>query len=387
VTAIGGAGSPGASIVFLTRSLDVGGAERQMIGLAAGLHRAGWRVRVLTFYDGGTLTSDLIGQGVAVESLHKRGRWDVVGFGLRLVRQLRRDRPDIVHGYLVTPNVVSAIVKAFVGRPRVVWGVRASNMEFGRYGRLSSVLFAMSCGLSRFADLIICNSNAGKDFHASRGYPRSRMVVVPNGIDSTRFRPDAVARQSIRAEWGVTEGEVLVGLVARLDPMKDHVTFLHGAALVAADRKDARFVCVGQGPAPYGDMLERLATDLGLDARLIWAGERTDLPAVYNALDLAVSSSTYGEGFSNVVAEAMATGVPCVVTDVGDSRFIVGDAGWVCRRSSPSDLAGAIASALSSATRLAEFGDRARRRVTTEFSEDRREQATAEHLAGLLESD
>lgn len=386
MSAVGGGSPTRGSIVFLIRSLDVGGAERQMIGLAAGLHRAGWLVRVLTFYDGGTLTSDLVAQGVVVESLRKHGRWDVLGFGLRLVRQLRRHRPDIVHGYLVTPNVLSALLKPFAGRPRVVWGVRASNMEFGRYGRFSSILFAMSCWLSRFADLIICNSAAGRDFHASRGYPRSRMVVVQNGIDSARFSPDRQAGQAIRAEWGVPEEGILVGIVARLDPMKDHVTFLHAAAQVATERHDVKFVCVGQGPAPYREMLERAANELGLGSRLIWAGERTDLPAVYNALDLAVSSSSYGEGFPNVVAEAMATGVPCVVTEVGDSPFVVDDAGWVCPRSSPSDLAIAIRSALSSRAKLAEFGDRARHRVSTEFSEARRERATAEHLARLLGS-
>jgi glycosyltransferase involved in cell wall biosynthesis len=384
VTASGGPASTGPSITFLIRSLDVGGAERQMIGLAAGLHRAGWLVRVLTFYDGGTLTRDLVDQGVVVESLHKGGRWDVLGFGLRLVRQLRRDRPDILHGYLPTANVISAIVKPFACRPRVVWGVRASNMEFGRYGRLSSLLFAVSCRLSRFADLIICNSSAGRDFHASRGYPAARMAVIPNGIDSVRFSPDRSAGRPLRAEWGVADGESLVGLVGRLDPMKDHPTFLRAAARVAIARNNVRFACVGQGPAAYREELERLAADLGLAGRLIWAGERTDLPAVYNALDLAVSSSTYGEGFPNVVAEAMACGVPCVVTDVGDSRLVVGDAGWVCSRSSPSELGEAIETALSSAATLADFGDRARRRVATEFSEERRERTTAEQLARLV---
>jgi glycosyltransferase involved in cell wall biosynthesis len=377
-------GGSGPTIVFLIRSLDVGGAERQMIGLAGGLHRLGWRVRVLLFYDGGTLTNDLIEQGVVVESLHKGGRWDVLGFGLRLIRRLRHHRPAIVHGYLVTPNVVSAAVKPFVGRPRVVWGVRASNMDFGRYGRLSSILFALSCWLSRFADLIICNSAAGRDFHASRGYPRSRMVVVQNGIDSARFAPDRDAGQPIRAEWGVAAEQPLVGLIGRLDPMKDHPTFLRAASQVATTRSDVRFVCVGQGPAAYRDQLQRLAAELGLGDRLTWAGERTDLPAVYNALDLVVSSSTYGEGFPNVVAEAMACGVPCVVTDVGDSPVVVGDAGWVCPRGDPTALGEAMASALSSPTALADMASRARRRVSTEFSEAARDETTAEHLRRLV---
>lgn len=374
----------GTRIVFLIPSLDVGGAQRQLIGLAGGLHRAGWRVRVLTFYDGGALASDLVARGVTVKSLRKRGRWDLLGFSVRLLRELRRDRPQILHGYLGTPNLVSTILKPFVPGVRVVWGVRASNMDFTRYGLLSSFLFWVSCRLSRFADLIICNSGSGKRFHGARGYPMSRMVVIPNGIDSSRFTPDRAAGRPVRSEWGVTEEEVLVGLIGRLDPMKDHVTFLHAAKRVATDRADVRFVCVGQGPPPYRNALERLTTDLGLEGRVIWAGERADLPAVYNALDLAVSSSSWGEGFPNVVAEAMATGVPCVVTDVGDSSLVVADTGWLSQPGDPADLARAISAAISSRAQLAQCGDRARRRVTAEFSEDRLERATAEHLARLI---
>jgi glycosyltransferase involved in cell wall biosynthesis len=283
------------------------------------------------------------------------------------------------------PNLFTVLVRPFAPRFRAVWGVRASNMDQRQYGLGASVAFWVSCRLSRFADLIICNSVSGKAFHAAHGFPPSRMVVIPNGIDVERFSPRPVAREAVRAEWGITAEQTLVGLVARLDPMKDHPTFLRAAQRVAADRPSVRFVCVGSGPAPYRAELERLATELDLGERVIWAGNRTDVAEVYNALDLLVSSSQWGEGLSNVVAEAMATGIPCVVTDVGDSRLLVGETGWLCPPADPASVASAIGAALGSAPDRARRGREARARIVDEYAVARLQEATARELSRLVD--
>ena len=372
-------------IVFLIRSLDLGGAQRQLIELASALHRSNWHVQVLVFYGGGELEADLLKRGVRVQSLAKSGRWDIVGFSYRLLRSLRRERPDILHGYLGTENLLSTAMRPFIPKMRVVWGVRASNMDLNEYGWLTRVLFRMECWFSRFADLVICNSTAGMEFSAAHGYPRNRMIVIPNGIDSERFKPDPVARSEMRRQWAIGNDELLIGVVGRLHPMKDHATFLRGAVAVGKDRPDLRFVVVGDGPEPYRGRLKRLASDLGLDERLIWAGPRIDMANVYNALDLAVLSSQWGEGFPNVVAEAMATGVPCVVTDVGDAPDVVGETGWVCPSHDPAQLALAMKSAIASRRALAAYGQQACQRVRTEFSVERLTATTAQKLAELLD--
>ena len=210
------------------------------------------------------------------------------------------------------------------------------------------------------------------------------MVVVPNGIDSDRFRPDAAARAEVRHEWGVPDGELLIGVVARLDPKKDHATFLRAAAQVVAVAGGVRFVCVGGGPDGYRAALVRQATDLGLAGHLSWAGPRLDTPRVYNALDLLVSSSAWGEGFPNVIAEAMASGVPCVVTEAGDSPLVVGDTGWICRAQDPGDLARGILAAIESPADLPTHGRLARERITSEFSIQRLVQTTSGHFESLL---
>nr|WP_277878921.1 MULTISPECIES: glycosyltransferase [unclassified Coleofasciculus] len=155
------------------------------------------------------------------------------------------------------------------------------------------------------------------------------MLVIPNGIDTEHFKPSLETRAKVRTEWEISEDTILIGLVGRLDPMKDHPTFLRAAALLCKQRQDVRFVCVGTGSESYAQKLYQLAKKLDISEKVIWAGARADMPMVYNALDIATSSSSYGEGFSNAIGEAMACSVPCVVTDVGDSSWIVDDTGLV----------------------------------------------------------
>jgi glycosyltransferase involved in cell wall biosynthesis len=329
-------------IFFLSRSLFSGGAERQLVLLSKGLSDRGHDVVIAIFYSGGPFEKELWNTKVRIRALNKRGRWDVLGFLVRLIHVLREERPDIIHGYLFDPNLITVILKPLFRSTKVVWGIRGSKVDFHDYDWLTQLSCKVNCWLSGFPDAIIANSQAGRDHHLSVGYPTEKMVVIPNGIDTERFRPDSAARRVIRSEWGVAEHEKLIGLVGRLDPMKDHSIFLEAAALLANERKHTRFVCVGGGPDKYRVTLQALAKSLGLEERLLWVGTREDMPSVYNALDIAVSSSSYGEGFSNVIGEAMACGVPCVVTNVGDSAWVVGDAGEVGPPKDPVALKNAI---------------------------------------------
>ena len=369
-------------VLFLARSLTRGGAERQLVALANGLHRRRWEVAVACFYAGDVFQADLERAGVPVIDLKKRGRWDVFGFLFRLFRAYRRYDPDVVHGYLPIANML-ALWARFARRGKcVVWGVRASNVDLDRYDWLAGLTFRVSCLLSRCADCIIANSHTGAAYHVAHGYPRARVCVIPNGIDTGRFRFDPAGRRRVRAEWNVAAGEVLVGLVGRLDPMKDHPTFLRAAAMLACGSPEWRFVCVGSGPKEYADSLVRLAGELGLAGRLVWAGARDDMAAVYSALDMATSTSSYGEGFQNVVGEAMACGVPCVVTDVGDSARVVGECGVVVPASQPAAVADGLERTQQRIHRAPAVGRAAlRQRIEDNFSVA----ALVERTASVLE--
>jgi glycosyltransferase involved in cell wall biosynthesis len=372
-------------IVFLCRSLNYGGTERQLIALSKGLSKLGHVVIVYTFYSGGQLEDELNQAKVTITALHKCGRWDVVGFMRRFINTLHEDQPQIIHGFLGMPNILSVLVKPLFPKTHVVWGVRASFMDLSHYDWLARLTYFLERLLSRFADFIIVNSHTGFEYAVAKGFPKKKLVIIPNGIDTERFCSDPQARQRIRSEWKIIGEQKLIGLVGRLDPMKDHPTFLKAAALLIRERKDVRFVCVGAGHKDYLQKLQYLEKELGLTEYLIWADSRDDMPSVYNALDIAVSSSSYGEGFSNVIGEAMACGLPCVVTNVGDSARIVGDTGVVVPPKSPEKLAEGLMLMLS---RLKENGSDiklpVRNRIISEFALEKLIQTTSEVLKKLL---
>ena len=372
-----------ARIFFLIRSLEVGGAERQLLSLVRGLSKRQFESTVATFYPGGRLEREISSiEGARLLSLGKRGRWDLGGFLVRLVRAVRGERPDVLHGYMAIANELCLVVGRALGL-KVVWGLRASNIDYFRYDWIQGWSFRFAAFLSRFPDLIIVNSRAGREHCIAKGYSSKCMIVIPNGIDTELFRPDAGARASVRAEWGIPEEEPIVGMAARLDPIKDHSTFLAAAARIIADVPRARFVCVGDGPASYREKLRLLESSLGLEGRVVWTGPRSDMPAVFNAFDVACCSSL-SEGHPNVVGEAMACGVPCVVTDVGDAAWIVGETGGVVPPGESVGLAREIVRLIRD-PRRGQIGKEARSRIEGEFSLESLVRTTERVLISLAE--
>jgi glycosyltransferase involved in cell wall biosynthesis len=368
------------SILFVTSTFCVGGAERQLLELATGLRRSGWAVTVIACYGLGEMSMEFERAGVQVACVHKRGRWDVFGFIWRLWKEIVRVQPDLVHGYAMTQNLALVVLRPVIGRARVVWGLRNSWRRCDHRDPVTRAQYMLAAVLSRFADLIICNSEAGRAVHVAEGYVPQRMIVVPNGIDVARYRPDPEAGRTVRAGWGIADGHRLVGHIARVDPDKDHSTFLRAASVVAARMPDVRFVCVGTGPESYRTTMVGLGRRLGLEGKLIWAGLRRDMPQVYNALDLAVSSSVT-EGFANAIGEAMATGVCCVATDVGDSAAVISGRGAICPAGDSDQLARAMMSALTAAPAA---GLRIRQRICDHFSAPMLVARTEKHLLRAL---
>lgn len=372
------------TIMFLIRSLDwYGGAQRQLVNLASGLSRASHDVVVVTYYPHVPLERELEEAGVEVRSLGKRSRWDLLRPIVRFVRLVRKSQPTVLHGYLSTANILAVIAKACCPPLKVVWGLRASNMHWEEYDWLHKLSFVIERVLSRFADLLIVNSYAGRSHYASSGFPVDKMIVIHNGIDTDRFQPDKQAGRAMRSRWGIDEKERVVCLAGRLDPMKDHATFLKAAALVSQGRTHVRFVCVGQGPDEYTNALHALAMREGIADRMMWAGCFYDMRPVYNACDVVVSSSVWGEGFPNVLAEAIACGIPCVATDVGDSSFLfAATVGRLVPPGDPAALAKAIVAVLES--------DRAyqsatlHEQIVRSFGREQLVRVTEEQLARLV---
>ena len=314
-------------VMFLIRSLDCGGAERQLVELVKNLDKSAFEVTVVTLYSGGRLTGELTGLPHArICSLEKKSRWDLGRMCQRLGEIVRAVRPHVVHGYMDVGNTLALMLSRII-KCKVVLGVRASNVDHSAYGLVSRCLDWTLSRSADKADLIIANSHAAKSYMSSRGYPAERITVIHNGIDSNRFKPNAAAGARFRSTNGIKSDDVVIGCVARLDPMKDHPTLLNAFAIAAARHPALHLVCAGTGAPAYAEHLRMLAERLEIQGRVHWLGSVPNVDELYSMFDIATLSSAFGEGFPNAVAEAMACGVPCVGTDVGDAKILVRDCG------------------------------------------------------------
>ena len=327
-------------ITLLLRSLHRGGAEQQVILLADGLTAMGHEVCIVTFYPEGELLEKARTSRAEYLSLGKKSRWDWLVPGRRLRRHIKSWRPHILYSFLTEPNLAASLCRPKSSGTKVIWGLRTANMDLILNSAFLKFTFRLGTLLSPKTDAIVFNSRAGLDYHRSRGYCSPHMEVIPNGFDMEHFRFAPAKRKAQRETWGVGADDILIGLSARLDPIKDHAGFLRAAALLTVERSGVKFVCIGGGNPELTRNLKGLAHSLGLGETVVWAGECGDMPAAYSALDLNTSSSL-SEGFSNAIGEAMACGAPCVVTDVGDSAHIVGDTGVAVPPGRPEELAAA----------------------------------------------
>jgi glycosyltransferase involved in cell wall biosynthesis len=322
-------------ILFLVRDLAIGGSQRQLALLAAGLAKRTHDVAVAVLYAGGALEDLLDGSGARLLAIGKSSRWRAAAPLARLRRLFLNEHPDLVYAFLPTQTTLAALLLPRQVKTKLVFGLRAAGVRLDRYDALSALMYRSEVWLARRADLIVANARAVRVDAVGRGLPADRIVVVPNGIDTDAMRPDATAGLAVRRMWQIPDNAFVIGCVARLDAMKDHANLLNAAASFARNHPDAHLVCIGGGPPSYADELKALAKSLGLTGRVVWAGEIDDVKAAYNSFNIATLSSSFGEGFPNAIGEAMACGVPVVATNIGDVRWIVGEFGEVVPPSNP----------------------------------------------------
>ncbi len=325
-------------VVHIITGLGRGGAEANLAQLVTRLDAAHFRSVVISLTGEGALGPGIRAARVEVHALGmRRGVIDPRGLG-RLVKLLRTIKPDVIQTWMYHADLLGLLASGLAGRPPVVWNVRCSNMDFTRYSRLTRLVVRSLARLSRFPVAVVVNSQAGLGLHESLGYRPRRWALVPNGFDIEKFRPDLAAPARLRATLNIDRDAAVVGHVARVDPMKDHAGFLEAAAQLASQRPMVHVVLVGAGT----ETLIPRARSLGLEGRVHALGERDDVAALMPGFDVLCLSSAFGEGFPNVLGEALACGVPCVTTDVGDAAAIVGDSGRIVPPSDPAALATAL---------------------------------------------
>jgi glycosyltransferase involved in cell wall biosynthesis len=354
-------------------SLETGGAEMLLASLVARTDRSRFDPVVVALCPetaAGPVRERILAAGVRIHDLGiRRGLPDPRAI-IRLAAVLRRERPAVVQSWLYHSDAFALFASALAGRPPLVWSLWCSDMDMSKYSLGSRILPTVLARLSAWPAAVVTNSEAGRRAHAAIGYRPRRWEVIPSGFDTGAFRPDDRARVALRAELGVEPGAELVGMVARWDPMKDHRTFLEAAALVRAVRPDVHFVLVGRGvDAANGELAGRIEA-LGLGDRVHLLGSRPNVVGVMAAFDVGCLSSRT-EGLPGVVAEMMACAVPCVATDVGDTRHLVADTGAVVPPNDPQALAAALSEMLArGAGRRADLGAAARDRILSAFHQD-----------------
>ncbi|BFU93733.1 MAG: glycosyl transferase [Nitrospira sp.] len=310
------------SIVHLITDLDVGGAEMMLAKLLRSMDSSRFQNVVVSLTGRGRLGDGIEAAGVPVHSLDmQRARLDLLAIP-KLMRLLKEIRPAILQTWLYHADLLGAAATLLGGRSRLVWNVRCSDMDLAHYPWTTRLTLKLLSLGSRIPDVVIVNSQAGQQFHKRIGYRARRWKTIPNGFDLEKFRPDAAAYLAWREKLNLPQEAILIGMVSRVDPMKDHATFLDAARRVAVERSDVAFVLVGKGVYDLDSQIKAL----GLSGRVHLLGIRSDIASIIPAFDI-FSLTSFGEGFPNVVGEAMACGVPCVVTDVGDAALLVGDAG------------------------------------------------------------
>ncbi len=392
-------------LTHIITSLDTGGAEIMLVKLAAQL-RGRYEQQVISLLPSGPIAPKLEALGVPVTSLELDARRPNPLAVATLVRCLRQSRAEVVQTWMYHADLLGGAAAWFAGR-HVTWGVRNGTPPARAFGvpviwglhhgtplagPARGVPAAGAAGVGQAYDClsprtalvvrtcarlspwlpkrIVCCSQSAAERHVALGYDARKLVVIPNGFDVQRFRPDTARRADVRDELGLARNTPLVGLIARFHEQKDLPTFFKAVATLHGQRPDVHFLVAGRGLDDGNQALARMRRDSGVGDVVHLLGERSDVPRLMAGLDLATLTSR-DEAFPNVLGEAMACGVPCVATDVGDCRLILGDTGKVL----PTCDAGGIADAW---LQLLSLGDEAkaalnvaaRERVTTRFAID-----------------
>lgn len=362
-------------ILHAITALNFGGAEAMLSKLVAQHRTSGGMTEsvVVSLMAPGTVGRKMLSDGIAVESLNLQHFWHLPRAMTTLQGIVRRHQPDIVQGWMYHGNIVATIAAAFSpGRSRLLWNIRHSLHDVRREKLATRLVIGLGAKLSQRPFATIYNSSTAVGQHIEHGYDGRGAVVIPNGFDHRQFRPDGperLIRKRLGHMFGIRPSSTLVALVARHHPMKDHQTAIEAAGRARQMGQDVHLLLAGSGtemlPARLAKECERwLPAD-----RLTLLGDRRDVAEWLPGCDIVLLSSAWGEGFPNILGEAMASGVPCVSTDVGDSKTIIGDGGMCVPRGDSAAMARALAdlSALGHDGRV-RIGARGTKRVCAEYS-------------------
>ena len=350
-------------LVLSIRSLNLGGAERQFIELVKHIDKNKFDVYVCTMY-GGVLEEEIKAvHDVHYTNLQKKGRYDLFSFFIKYRSYLASIQPDVIYSFLPEMNLFSLWCKP--KKTKIVWGIRASNVNFRLYGKMPILLFWLQKIFLFKIHKIILNSHTAYQFYRQYGFNMCSAIVISNGIDTTKFHKDDQTRKIFREKYSLQENDIVIGTVARIDPMKGYLILANVALLLFQKYNNVYFFAIGSGNPLLQKEYEDIVKIFN-NKKFFWLPEQINSEAFYSGFDIFCSPSLFGEGFSNAIAEAMSCEVPCVVTDVGDSKLIVGDCGLVVHPNNIQELEMMLIQMLTKDLKV--YGSKSRSRIVENFS-------------------
>ena len=359
-------------ILYLTTGLGMGGAEVMLENLLAKLNRQKFETVVISLLDKGLFGEAIEALSIPVYTLNMQ-----VGIpGFKTIQELRKLvnflEPDLIQGWMYHGNIAAQFA-SFVALKKmpVIWSIHHSLHSLSDEKILTQTLIRLGALTAKSVQQVAFVSEKSQQQHLALGYPASNSCTIPNGFDTSLFKPSTQIREQLRSQLGLAQDALLIGSIARYHPMKDHANLLQAAQLLISKGTEVNFVLVGTEVDRDNQTLTNLIAELGIGDRVHLLGERRDIPQITPALDILTSSSAFGEAFPLVIGEAMSSGVPCVVTDLGDSAWIVGDTGKVVPIKNPVALAQAWQEIIALGTEgRQQLGKAARSRIIDDFSLD-----------------
>lgn len=358
-------------IVYIITGLNTGGAERALYNLLQGGFSDQFDCHVISLSSAGTMGRKIERLGVPVTALNFRMGFTLLAGFLTLSRTIKSLQPDLIQGWMYHGNLVATLVRfLFARKAKLAWNIRHSLSEISYEKFTTRQIIRANRFFSSSADLLLYNSQLSRQQHQAFAFKKDKSQVIANGINVQQFCFSQQNRETIRRELSIPAKALVVGHVARFHPMKDHGNFLQAAEQIIQHYPETHFILSGAAVGRNNRDLT-VAISPSLQTNIHFLDERSDVPALMSCMDVFCLCSAWGEAFPNVLGEAMAVGIPCVATDVGDSALIVNDCGVIVPIKNSLALAKGIQSLLSlTAIERSQLGVKARQHIVDKFSLD-----------------
>jgi glycosyltransferase involved in cell wall biosynthesis len=315
-------------IVHIITSLDIGGAQIMLLNLLSKLDSSRYSIDVISLKADTALITQFKEAGVNVVELDfvNKQLWSIQ----RLIKFIIAESPDVIQTWMYHADFLGGLIGKLFSKAKIIWGIHHTDLNPNLDKKLTLFIVWMCSLLSNaIPNVIVCCSNKTKAVHTRAGYRKEKTKVIPNGFDVNKFHPDRQAYLSLRRELQISDTTTLIGLIGRYHSQKGHVFFFKAASEILRVNRNIHLVLCGEDISYENSSLTEMFNGVIKKRQVHLLGARKDMPDIMAALDICCLAATHGEAFPMIIGEAMACGVPCVVTDVGDSAYMVDNTGVI----------------------------------------------------------